>query len=552
MNEAGRPDWPWIIALIGLTAGVVAAYGWIYWFWLRTYRTQDPRDRNHKMFELANIFFWCAVCGYVFSILAFTWPAYRLLVLALVLLNVWSWKFVLTDLADFKSSLTAKATERRLHEELRDRNATLERLVQQRTAELNDATQQAVDANLAKSRFLATMSHEIRTPLTSIVGYTQILQDARREGGQAEIDGALDTITNNAAHLLTLIDDILDVSKIEAGRMRVEALDLNPLRLAHDAVGLLNERARAKGLTLSIRQDSPIPATIRSDPTRLRQILMNLIANAIKFTHAGSVTLYLQYDQARDSMVWSVRDTGIGMTDEQVRRIRQFEAFTQADETTTREYGGTGLGLRICSALASLLGGSIQIESDQGQGTTVTVRVPADRAADTPLLNADAATARASQHLLDSPLGSDGPASPHPASLLAGRRVLVADDGPDNLRLFAHYLERAGAKVETATNGRELLDTFERLTSSGRRIDLVLMDVEMPRMDGLAATRSLRANGHTIPVLALTANVGDEVRRTCLEAGCNEYACKPIDRDALAALCVRLIERSGSHESAPR
>ncbi|MFI4882831.1 MAG: hypothetical protein ACIAQU_09640, partial [Phycisphaerales bacterium JB064] len=156
MDESGNPDWPWIILLITLTAGVITAYSRIYWFWMRTHRAQDPRDRNHKMFELASIFFWCAVCGYAFSIMAFAWPAYRLLAGALVLLNLWSWKFVIGDLKDFKSSLTAKATERQLHEELRDRNSILEQLVIERTEALEAATQKAVDANLAKSRFLAS------------------------------------------------------------------------------------------------------------------------------------------------------------------------------------------------------------------------------------------------------------------------------------------------------------------------------------------------------------------------------------------------------------
>jgi signal transduction histidine kinase/ActR/RegA family two-component response regulator len=540
VDEAGRPDWPWIGLLIGLTAGIIAAYGRIYWFWLRTHRSQDPQDRNHKMFELANIFFWCAVCGYAFSIMVFAWPAYRLLVLALVLLNAWSWKFVLTDLVDFKSSLTAKATERRLAEELRDRNETLEKLVIERTEALEAATREAREANEAKSRFLASMSHEIRTPLTAVMGYAELLQDARRDGDDLDVDGALNTIAVNATHLLGLIDDVLDVSKIEAGRMRVEMLPINPLRLVADLMDLMRDRARDKGLDLSLTLDSAIPATIRTDPTRLRQILLNLVGNAIKFTRSGSVTIRLGYEPAALHLRCTVEDTGEGMTPAQLARVRQFESFVQAGDSTTRHFGGTGLGLRISSVLAGLLGGSLTIDSSAGLGTAVTATVSIGSKLEAPLLKGEQARERATHPLMMATARTMDSRSSRTAPALGGRKVLVVDDGPDNRRLLEHILTREGARATTAEDGDTALRLAEQARELAAPFDLILLDVQMPTMDGYATAAALREAGDATPILAVTANAMEGDRERCLDAGCDEYISKPIERRKLVAMCVRL------------
>lgn len=542
VDEAGRPDWPWIIALIVLTSGIISAYARIYWFWMRTHRAQDPRDRNHKMFELANIFFWCAVCGYVFSILAFAWPAYRLLAAALVLLNAWSWKFVLGDLKDFKSSLAAKAIERRLGEELRDRNATLERLVEERTAELEHAQQRAQGANEAKSRFLASMSHEIRTPMTAIVGYAELLRDARRDGLKIDIDTALETMTHNATQLLTIVDDILDVSKVEEGRMDIERMAMNPLRLARDVIDLMTPKAQGKNLELRLSIDTPVPASIVSDPTRLRQILINLVSNAVKFTKQGSVSLHLAHDADNEQLRWIVRDTGVGMSPDQVELIQKFEAFTQADASTTRNFGGTGLGLRISSGLATLLGGSISIESEQGRGSTFTASV-ATGAEYGELLSDDAAEQRQREPLLVSD-SSDTDAGDDRDCELSSVRTLVVDDGADNRRLLVHLVESAGSRTATAEDGAEALEVFERAIESGDPFGLVLMDMHMPGMDGYEATSELRSRGHRTPILAVTANAMMNDRQRCLDGGCDDFLSKPVQRDRLIEVSKRLVRHA--------
>ncbi|MCA9297568.1 MAG: hypothetical protein KDA28_00795, partial [Phycisphaerales bacterium] len=330
VDEAGNPDWPWIIGLVVLTLGVIGAYLRIYVFWMMTYSAQDKRDRNRKMFELANIFFWCAICGYAMSILMFAWPAYRLLAIFLVFLNAWSWKFVFSDLGEFKISLQAKTYQRRLAESLRERNQELERLVASRTRDAERARLEAEAANDAKSAFLATMSHEIRTPMTAILGFTDLLQDEDLDDDRRT--EALGTISRNGAHLLSLINDVLDLSKIESGRIEFEHLEYAPASLLLDVRDLLQGAATDKGLALDLEVDGPVPALARGDPTRLRQILVNLVSNAIKFTERGSITVRCRYDDG--ALLYEVRDTGTGIPPDKFDLI--FEPFRQADDSTSR------------------------------------------------------------------------------------------------------------------------------------------------------------------------------------------------------------------------
>jgi len=396
---------------------------------------------------------------------------------------------------------------------------------------LREAKEHAEAASVAKSEFLANMSHEIRTPMTAIVGYADVLSDSQeacpKEGPAAD---ALNAIRRNADHLLAVINDILDVSKVEAGKMTVEHIPVSPAEIVAEAVSSLASHAQAKGIDLSIDYRGPIPEVISTDPTRLRQILLNLIGNAVKFTDEGSVTVETDCDWAAQKMHFRVVDTGIGMTPRQRDAIAQFNAFHQADGSMTRRFGGTGLGLRISDALATRLGGGIEIESEAGRGSVFTLTIETGDLASTKKYLPNAATPPPA-----SPAAGD-PKTESTSLPLAGLRVLVAEDGPDNQRLFNHFLAKAGAEVEIVANGRL---ACERLLEPGGRppIDLVLMDMQMPEMDGYEATRHLRRNRVSIPIVAVTAHAMDGDRERCVSAGCDEYLTKPVRRDEFISRC---------------
>ncbi len=407
--------------------------------------------------------------------------------------------------------------------------------------ELEAERDRAEAASRAKSDFLANMSHEIRTPMTAILGYADLLaHDVGSDPEQAS--EAVRVIRSNASHLLTIINDILDVSKIEAGQLKIERIRTSPVRLVNEACALVEPRVRGKGIGLRVCWDTPVPESVISDPTRLRQILLNLLGNAIKFTERGGVTVRVSYEAERSALVLRVADTGIGMTPEERASIARFEAFTQADASTTRRYGGTGLGLRISNGLASMLGGGLEIDSVKGEGTTITVRVTAERAADARML--DSGTIRSFDEIAsagDTVARASGASSPS----LRGVRVLLAEDGPDNMRLISFLLTKAGAEVTGCENGRIAAETVEG-AGDGERPDVILMDMQMPELDGYDATRRLRAGGCTIPIIALTAHAMDGDRERCLEAGCDDYLTKPVDRAALIAACRRWADRGGS------
>jgi len=537
----GKADWPWISILITLTLGVIVAYGRIYYFWIKTHHEQESRDRNKKMFELANIFFWCAVCGYGFSVLAFAWPAYRLLAIALFLLNIWSWKFILTDLDEFKQSLCSKAREREFREELQRRNETLAAEVLARTKELEAARKRAEEASLAKSQFLASMSHEIRTPMTAILGYAELLSDeiGSREGDH-RLREATETIFSNSQHLLMVIDDILDVSKIEAGRMKLEIVPFNPAEVVESVRQLLERKALAKGLELVVAYEPGIPALIESDPTRFRRILLNLVGNAIKFTNDGRVTVRVAYDRTKQRLSLEVRDTGIGMSAEQLSRIQRFEPFSQADETMTRRFGGTGLGLKISRDLTRMLGGGLIVDSLPGRGTTVRFIIDARTDAKAETLEAPELAGSGHAHYVPNLTPDE--------AMLRGVSVLLVDDGEDNQRLFKVLLSAQGASITLASDGQEALDL---VTRCGRdAFDLILMDMQMPVLDGREATRRLRAMGFGRPIIALTAHAMQGAREECVGAGCDDYLTKPIDRQTLVAACAKWAARRDHRRAA--
>jgi signal transduction histidine kinase len=428
----------------------------------------------------------------------------------------------LGDLASTVNGLIERV--QRFSEELTAKNAELEGLADQ----LRAARDAAEAANRSKSEFLASMSHEVRTPMTAILGYADLLASGQAPEGQS-IEQCVETIRRNAKHLLTVINDILDLSKIEAGRMNVERIACDPLAVAHEVIDLLGENAGRKGLALRLELRTPIPATIESDPTRLRQILMNLAGNAVKFTASGSVTLALSVLPGRDRLVAEVIDTGIGISPEQ--RGRLFGAFAQADSSITRLFGGTGLGLAISRKLAELLGGELVLTESGPNGSTFRLEVAAgSAAANAPMV-------------VDPVRPLVAPTCPiefgRERLLLAGRRVLLAEDGPDNQRLIGFHLGKAGAEVTVVENGRAAVDAITAAIGSGRPFDLLVLDMQMPVLDGYGAARELRAGGVTIPILALTAQAMDGARGDCLAAGCDAYETKPIDRTRLLAACAR-------------
>ena len=391
-----------------------------------------------------------------------------------------------------------------------------------------EAKEAAEAANLAKSQFLANMSHEIRTPMAAILGYVDILREI--DVAPADRDQMLQTIRRSGTHLLTILNDILDLSRIEAGKMELDLMAYPPWQVALEVISSLGVLATESAVRLDVQAVGQLPSLLMMDPTRVRQVLMNLVGNAIKFSRAGdSVSIRLRTSRVGEDGVvleFDVEDHGIGMSLEQRKKL--FEPFEQGDKAATRRYGGAGLGLSISKGLLQAMEGEITFRSETGRGTLFTIRIPlmlVNKNED--WLNGESLTRFG---LSDPKQGVSLPTARYQG------KVLVAEDSPEILKILTFHLKRAGLNIDTATNGRIAIDQ-----ALSKHYDLIVMDMQMPELDGYGAARALRRSGYTGPILALTAHAMREDREKCLEAGCTSYLSKPVSPKALIDEVGRLV-----------
>jgi len=400
-------------------------------------------------------------------------------------------------------------------------------LLARREDELVAAKRQAELASNAKSLFLSNMSHEIRTPMASILGYSETLLDETQT--REERDEAIQVVLNNGQRLMKLISDIFDLVKLEVGELELQREPFSPMGVIRDAKVLLQSRAKDKGLDLELEFPTPLPKQIEGDAFRVKQVLLNLMSNAIKFTDTGHVKLRVAAERSITgkvaSLLLTVSDSGIGIERETLAKL--FRPFEQADATASRRFGGTGLGLTISRRLIQLMGGELTVQSCPGEGTCFTLQIPF---ADTD-----------EQEWLEDPqvefLVPAAPALEKKSELpRLDCRILFAEDNATNARLVASLLRKQGATVTVVEDGNEAVIAANSAQLNGEPFDVVLMDIQMPVMDGYTATEELRQRGFDLPIIALTANSVSEDRQRCLKSGFTDFASKPVDRQQLIEL----------------
>ena len=390
----------------------------------------------------------------------------------------------------------------------------------------------AEEANRAKSAFLANMSHEIRTPLTAMLGFAEILGEEDTSPQKLEHrKNITETIKKSGNHLLTIINDILDLSKIEANKMTVEKVEMSLLSLFCEVETLMLPSAAGKGVCLDVSLSSPLPDRIHGDPTRLRQVLLNLVGNSIKFTEAGRIQIKASSTCENNVtfVVVDIEDTGMGMSSEQTEKV--FSPFGQGDNSMTRIHGGTGLGLSLSRRFARMMGGDVQLlYTEVGRGSCFRMQITLEPVADARWF------VSLEQYKL-SLKSAELAQPPATTKIRLSGRILLAEDGIDNQRLIAFHLRSAGATVETADNGRIALDMIQRQEAAGMPFDLLVSDMQMPEMDGYSLARNLREAGSKLPILALTANAMSDDELKCIDAGCDDYTTKPISKSVLLSKC---------------
>jgi len=386
--------------------------------------------------------------------------------------------------------------------------AFLHNLERLRLADVLEARERAEEASRAKSAFLANMSHELRTPMNGVLGLVEALL---AEGGLSPKQRTtLRTVRGSGRSLVALLNDLLDLSRVEAGKLELEQVAVHPATIAHDVVALLGKRSDERRVRLSVQADEDVGWGL-GDPARLRQVLLNLVGNAVKFTEDGQVTV--RVCRERDTVVIAIEDTGIGISAEQLEHL--FEPFVQADASTTRRFGGSGLGLTISRRLVDVMGGELAVQSAVGQGSTFTVRVPLE-------------PCEAPVRIEEASIGG---------GLEPGLTVLVAEDNPVNQLVVRRLLENLGVQVRLVADGEQALDAVDEEPPA-----VILMDIHMPRMDGLEATRLLRARGLELPIIALTASALPEDRDEARAAGMCDFLVKPVDPCSLEKALVRAQE----------
>jgi len=403
--------------------------------------------------------------------------------------------------------------------------------------QLTEQRLKAEAASLAKSQFLANVSHEVRTPMTAILGFADLLEepDCDSQARQEYVE----TIRRNGEHLISILNDVLDLSKIEAGRMTIEPRSVELRELVEEVLSLMRPRAQQRDLTFEAEFMPGVPETICTDPLRLRQVLVNLVGNAIKFTEEGGVRVIIRGNRQHSWLSVEVIDSGVGISPQKLDKL--FQPFEQGEAGMARRYGGSGLGLALCKRFIEMLGGRLSVASTLGEGSAFWFNLPttlqegAQPADAAPAMSTDASVAKP----VDEPALPPVPKTLVP---LAGR-VLLAEDGPDNQRLIRHLLTGLGLEVDLVDNGKDAVDHALRARDDGRPYDLIFMDMQMPVLDGYAATTQLRAAGYRWPIVALTAHAMHEDFGRCIDAGCDDYASKPIDKARLHAVYLEATER---------